>query len=364
MKKYAYNEITFLQFVFIINNMTVSIGFLAAPRVLAEQAGTDGWITLILGWSLTVAASLIVVQVMKRCPDGTLLDLLTRLWGKWAGKAGAVLLALYFFYYGYVGLVYTILILKTWPLPMTPAYLIMLLLLIPTYMITRNGVRILGRYAELILFISLWIPFVYMLPLKEVNWLYLLPVLKEGWKPILTGVPTLFYYNIGFATTFILYPPLKDKRKASAALTLSSTLTMLSYLFVTLACFVYFSPDEITEFNEPGIFVLKAIEFKYIERIEVTFIAFYLLIFSMSWIPLMYLTSYCTSWMARKQDHRVTICGWLCCCSASARFSSCLPMIRAILWRKFSAISALAWNTYFPSASSCFYGSMTTLNGG
>ena len=45
----------------------------------------------------------------------------------------------------------------------------MLLLLIPTYVIARNGLRILGRYAELVFMISLWIPFVYLLLLKDVT---------------------------------------------------------------------------------------------------------------------------------------------------------------------------------------------------
>ena len=52
---------------------------------------------------ITIAASLIVIQVMKKHPEGTLFDLLTRYLGKWAGKAGAIFFALYLFYYAYTG---------------------------------------------------------------------------------------------------------------------------------------------------------------------------------------------------------------------------------------------------------------------
>ncbi|MDQ0887044.1 spore germination protein (amino acid permease) [Paenibacillus sp. V4I9] len=304
MKKYTLNEITLMQYIFLNFGMVVSIGFLSLPRVLAEQAGTAGWIALLIVWVISLIASLIVIQVMKRYPDGTLLDLLTVYLGKWAGKAGAVLFALYLIYYGYTGLIYTVMITKQYLLQQTPAYLIMFLLLIPTYVVVRSGLRIVGRYVVLIMLLSVWIPFVYLLPLKDANWLRLFPVLKEGWEPVFAAVPGTFYYHIGFSTTFILYPFLRNKQKASTGIVISYTLTMLMYLFITVICFVYFSSDEIMTYNEPTINLLKTIEFKFIARIELLFIAFYLLIFSLSWIPTMYMSVFCTTWLIGKQDHR------------------------------------------------------------
>ncbi|MEW9700008.1 endospore germination permease [Paenibacillus sp. SI8] len=304
MNKYAFNEITFIQYILLTSGMSLSVVFLTVPQVLAEKAGTDGWIALLIGWIISVAASLVVIQVMKKCPDGTLLDLLTRYLGKWAGRVAAILFALYFFYYGYTGMVLTVLVTKDWLLPQTQAYLIMLLLLVSTYLIIRGGMRSVGRYAEIVIFVSLWIPIVYLLPLKNAHWLYLLPVIKEGWKPVWTAVPSTFFYYLGFATSFIFYPFLKDKQKASIGIVTSLTLTLLAYLFITLVCFVYFSPDEIRVFNQPGISVLKLIEFKFLERIELLFIAFYILIFSLGWLPSMYASLFCTSWLLGKKEHR------------------------------------------------------------
>jgi hypothetical protein len=75
-------------------------------------------------------------------------------------------------------------------------------------------------------------------------------------------------------------------------------------LFITFVCFVFFGPDEILQYNEPVVNVLKTIEFKFIERIEVLFIAFYLFIFSLCWISTTYMSVFCTSWIAGKADHR------------------------------------------------------------
>ncbi|GAA3407459.1 endospore germination permease [Paenibacillus hodogayensis] len=304
MKRYAFNEITFMQFVFLNFGLQVSVGLLALPKVLAERAGTDGWLAIVLGWAVSTAAGLVIVQVMKYHPDGTLLDLLSHYMGKWAGKAAAVVFAVNMFYYGYTGIVRTVLYIKLWLLPQTPLYITTLLLLIPTYAVARNGLRILGRYAELVVFISLWIPLIYLFPLKDAHWLHLLPVLKEGWMPVLSAVQPVFVCYTGIGAIFLFYPFLRHQRLASAGIVFSNTLTMVAFLFVTLVCFVYFSPDEITQYNEPVVNVLKTIEFKFIERVEVPFIAFFLLIFSLGWIPALYMGVFCTNWLFGQADHR------------------------------------------------------------
>ncbi|MEW9700010.1 endospore germination permease [Paenibacillus sp. SI8] len=304
MKKYGLNEITIMQFIFINFGVQSSIGLLALPQVLADRAGTDGWMGILIGWIFSTGASLVIIQVMKKYPDGTLLDLLTHYLGEWAGKAGAILYALYFLLYGYLGLVRTVLYTKAWLLPQTPGYITMLLLLIPTYTIARNGLRIIGRYVELVIFLSLWIPFVYLLPLKDAHWLHLFPIFKEGWRPIWSAFQATILSYLGFGVTLFLYPFLQNKPKASIGIAISNAMSMLLFLFITLVCFAYFSPDEMKAYNEPVVNVLKTIEFKFIERIEMLFIAFYLFIFSFSWIPTIYISVFCTSWLFAKQDHR------------------------------------------------------------
>lgn len=115
----------------------------------------------------------------------------------------------------------------------------------------------------------------------------------------------------------------QNKRKASAGIVISYTLAMLMYLFITVICFVYFGPDGIMDYNEPTINVLKAIEFKFIARIEVLFIAFYLLIFSLSWIPTMYMSVFAQLGWSESRTTAIT-CGRFGYSLLWARFSSCL----------------------------------------
>lgn len=298
MKKYAFNEITLMQYILTIHGMQVGIGVLQLPRLLAEKAGTDGWISLVIGWLISILVSLVIIKIMKFYPEGTLLELLSHYFGCWAGKLGALVFCAYFFYFFFMVTVRAVLFLKLWILPQTPDAMILILFLIPSYLIVLGGVRILGRYAELVFYMALWLPVFYLVPLSvSHHWLHLLPVLKESWKTILeTSLSTVVSF-LGFETAFFLHPFLQKKKSASTGIIIANLLTMAVYLGVTLVCFVFFSPDEITKYNEPTLSVLKVTEFRFIERMEIVFLAFYLFILSTTAMPVMYLTIFCSNWL-------------------------------------------------------------------
>lgn len=303
MKKYAFNEITLIQYILLIFTSELGIGVLPFPSNVIQHAGTDSWISVILGWMLVTAASLIIVQAMKHYPNGTLLDLLEHYGGKWLGKAGALVVALYFAFFTYVVFSRTILYIKKL-LPQTPDFVLALLLIIPFWLIARNGIRIQGRYAEIVSLMSCWMPLIFIYNLQDSNWLHLLPVLKEGWMPVLAATPEMIFTFLGFEMTFILYPFLKQKAHAGVAIIIANSLAMLVYLVINITCLVFFSPDEIKDFEEPALQMLKVIEYPFIERFDIFFISFYLLITALTWVPFAYCSVFSTSWLIGKKDHQ------------------------------------------------------------
>ncbi|OOQ93208.1 GerAB/ArcD/ProY family transporter [Bacillus cereus] len=303
MKKYAYNEITLMQYIFLINGMQVGTGVLSLPRVLAEKAGTDGWIAILIGWLFSTVAGIFIVKTAERYPNDTLYEILIRLFGKIVGKVAVLIYMIYFVFYSCIILVNAMLYLKGWLLPKTPDYIILFLFSIPTFFVARNGIRIIGRYCELVFYMMLWVPLFFLIPLRDSSWLHFLPLLKEGWKPILTAVPTTIFTFLGFDIAFFLYPFLQKKQYALHGIVIANTLTMLFYLFATLVCFSFFSPDGITEFNQPVLNLLKTIEFRFIERFDMILLATYLIVVSTAWIPCIYCAVFCSSQLLGKQDH-------------------------------------------------------------
>lgn len=304
MNKYSFNQISLIQYILIIFETQVGVGVLSLPRDLAKMAGTDGWISIILGWMVATLLSLVIIQIMKRNPEHTIFELLTTYFGKWVGKGLTVVWILVVVYGASIAMFSTIHIMKIWIVQDTRNIVLMILFTIPIYIITKHGIRMIGLFAEFVLFITLWLPFLLLFSLKDIQWMYLFPIGKIGVYPILSAVKSTFISFLGFELAFILYPFLKDKKSASKGIVIANSLTMVVYLLTTVICFIRFSPTEVTDYVYPMLNLLKVIQLPFIERLEIICLSFYLFMIFMTIIPYLYAASLGISHLVGKQDHR------------------------------------------------------------
>ncbi|RNB90475.1 spore gernimation protein [Brevibacillus fluminis] len=305
MRKYTLNEITLMQYIFLIHGAQVGTGILSLPRQVAEKSGTDGWVTILVAWVINCLAGWIILLTLRKYPNFTMLDLFSYLFGKWFGKLLFLPLIAYFAFFGLDILVNSMLYIKAWFLTKTPGYLVLLLFAIPTYLVVRNGLRVQARYVELVFYMMLWIPFFLLFPLGRAEPLHLLPVLKEGWGPVLKGLPTTVFAYAGIEVLFFIHPFLQNKKYAIHGFLIANTMTMLYYMYVTIVCFVFYTPDGITTLNQPVLSLLKNIEFRFLERFDMVILAFYLFVVSKAWIIYIYCTVFSTSQIRQKHDHRL-----------------------------------------------------------
>ncbi|GIO08523.1 germination protein [Brevibacillus reuszeri] len=307
MKINSFNDISLFQYIMFISQVQIGIGIMTLPADLAAVASTDGWISIILGWIVANIISLIIIQIMKRQPNETIFDLLIRYFGKWLGIFCCILFIVYCLFVFTITLFAAIHITQTWVLPQTANYFLMILFIIPKHMLARQGVRMLGRYAEYV-----GISMIIMLPLffiamQEGHLIHLLPVLKEGWLPVLKGVKTTVLSYLGFELAFILYPFLRKKQHASAGILIANTITMFVYLLVTIACYIQFNPYQVSTYIWPTLDLFETVEFPFIERIEVVFAAFYLFLISTSGIPYYFTASFGISQLLHVKNHKKVI---------------------------------------------------------
>ncbi|MCG7407215.1 spore germination protein [Paenibacillus sp. ACRRX] len=299
--------ITFLQFSLLIHSMQVGTGILSLPRQLAEVAGTDGWISIILAWMMNVGFGIVMVLVMRQYPNDTLPDLCMRLFGKVIGRVFILLLVIHFVFFSWSVLVNTMLFIQAWFLPSMSMTMIMALFVVPAYMMARHHILAVARYCEFVFFLSLWMGLVFIIPLREGQLIHMLPLIKEGWQPILNAVNTTTFSFIGFEIIFLTYPFLKRKELAIRGVLLGNTFTLLLYVFSTIGCFVYFSPDEITQYNQPFLSLLKVVEFRFLERFDIIFLAMYLFVVSTAWVPYIYSAAYCSSRLLGTSNHSMHV---------------------------------------------------------
>jgi spore germination protein (amino acid permease) len=232
-------DITLIQYILFINQAQTGIGLLSLPGLLAKSAGTDGWISLLLGYVLAVAASLLIIQVMKKHPDKTIIGLVQHYFGNIVGKGFSFLIAVYMLFFAYNVLEETAMIFKSRLLQQTPVYIFLFLFVIPAYVFASGGIRIMARNAIVVKIVGLFLYALALNTLHDTNWIYLLPILKEGWNPIFEAVKTTIFSFLGFEFAFFLYPYLQKKQHASVGIIIANTLSLL--LSFLLQLFVLYS---------------------------------------------------------------------------------------------------------------------------
>jgi hypothetical protein len=72
---------------------------------------------------------------------------------------------------------------------------------------------------------------------------------------------------------------------------------------------VFFSPEAITSFTYPTLSYLKNIEFRFIERLDVVFLSFYIIVISMTWIPYLHWGTACLNAIGKWRRERVLLGG-------------------------------------------------------
>ncbi|GED13101.1 GerAB/ArcD/ProY family transporter [Aneurinibacillus migulanus] len=291
MNKSKKREITLLQYILGINTAQVGTNILRLPADLAGVASTDGWIAIIGGWIITLIASLCMVGVMAKHPGATIYDVLTRYLGKWVGRTWILVWMASALFIAVVICYRVVILIKVFILSNTPHFLLALIFLIPVCMVLWGGIRILARYSQFIFFFTLGLPILLLIPLKDAEWIYMLPVLKEGWLPILHAVPLTIVSFVGFEIAWILYPYLKNKQAAAKGIIIANSITLLVYLQITLSCFLYFSPDELPEFLWPTLALVKPIQFPFLERFEIIFVSFYMFTLSAVILPFLFIVT-------------------------------------------------------------------------
>ncbi|WCN39519.1 GerAB/ArcD/ProY family transporter [Aneurinibacillus uraniidurans] len=280
----TFKEISFMQYVLAIHGVEVATSILTLPSSLAKIAGTDGWISIVLGWILSIIVGLCVVSFMSKYPGETFQEILIRYTGKILGKAIMIVWIFYAMFSGISILFITLFLLQEWILPHMPRYVIAALFMCSAFPLFRGGVNVLARYAVFVFFFTLFLPALLLIPLKDSQLLYILPILKDGWIPIFYGIKETAVGFLGFEMAVLFYPYLKNKQAAVKGMVIANTLTLIIYLQITLSCFVYFSPDEITQFLWPTLTLVKPIKFPFLERLEIIFLSFYIFLFSAAFI--------------------------------------------------------------------------------
>ncbi|MEB4855761.1 GerAB/ArcD/ProY family transporter [Priestia aryabhattai] len=299
------NSISASQLFFIILQTQIGIGVLGLPYNLFKTAHTDGWISMLISGCIIQVITLFHWGLTHRLPGLTLYQMTSKLLGKWIGN---FLNVGYVFYYIIVSSVITVLyvnVLKRWLYHLTPAYVLVFLLVVIALYFAKENVRNIGRFFTIVSVFLIILVLLVSNAYKEADVRYLFPIGHSGIQNILLASKEGSISMLGFEAILILAPFVKAKSTMTLKMVmLSNCIVTILYVYIIIACYMFFSPDEILIVPEPVLYILKATQNSVIERIDLVFITFWIISVITSLIMYVYISSVGMQEIFKKKTHR------------------------------------------------------------
>ncbi|MCM2989542.1 spore germination protein [Bacillus safensis] len=268
------NKLSPPQAVCFIVQSQIGVGILALPHLLMKDMGHDGWMAIILACFFIQIINTIFLYIIYKYPETSFFHALIEVFGKWIGRTLVVLYALYFASVCIVVLAIFTRILGIWVLPLTPNWVINLLLVICIIYIAKEKITAVVRFNFILTPLILFLSLLMFYALKGTNIDYLLPFFKTDLSQIPLGLKDVVLSLNGFEMILMISPMMKGTIKERyKVMTISNICTTLYYLFITLICFMFFSPAELDLIPNPVVYLLKTITFGVIERTDLIFLS-------------------------------------------------------------------------------------------
>lgn len=303
MKQASEVSISQGQLFFLIMQAQIGVGILSLPFSVHSTAKGDGWISTLLA-GFVIQLWMMISLTLSRCyPEKNFFQILRNLFGKFFGSLLIVSYVLYFTAIaGLVAVLQTGLINK-WILPLTPFWIIYLLIIIVAVYLAKENILVIARFFGLstgvIVFFILLVATVY----RDADISYILPVGQSGIKNIILAIKDVLIALTGFELILLIYPMIKSKQKTAKTLTFANITTVLIYGFLVFTSLIIFSPEEITLVPEPVLYMLKAISFEVIERLDLIFLSIWVIPMTNSFIIYLYQASKGLKELFHSQSH-------------------------------------------------------------
>ncbi len=183
------------------------------------DAKQGAWLAILLSLSAGMMMFYVYFYLYKQYPDQPLTGYLQHILGKYIGGLVGVLYMLYFFYIAARVLRDFGDLLLSSTLAETPLFVINLLMICTIMYVIYLGIEVLARTGEFYILLLLLLGFVANLLILFsgiIDVKNLLPILGEGWKPIIqTAFPVGFTFPFGEIVVFSMLLPYLNKPKSA-----------------------------------------------------------------------------------------------------------------------------------------------------
>jgi spore germination protein (amino acid permease) len=257
----------------------VGVGVLNFQRVVAEHAGYNAYISVVLvGISIHLILWMIY-KILRSNQEGLDVTAINNTcFGKISGNIINFAIVLYFCFGAYIEFKAYIEVIQLWVFPSIKILPISTILVLFIYYTVSGGFRSVTGLCFLGLLITI-ISFIpqNLLVLPYTHPLNLMPLFNHSITDILLSSKSMLYQFMGFEALLLFYPFIKSPAKSQKWAHWTVFFVTLMYLIILIITFMYYSEGQLREIFWPTLNMLKIIESPVIMRVEILAISLWLI---------------------------------------------------------------------------------------
>jgi spore germination protein (amino acid permease) len=299
------HNVTHIQLFFLVLQTQIGIGVLSLPYNLYGVSGKDAWISAIIGGAACQLVIVLFWLLVKKFPNQSLFEINTTLLGKFIGTIinyGYIIF--YIFLSSLIAVLY-VNVLKRWIYHETPAWVLILLLSSVAIYFAKENLRKMARFFVLVSFLLIFLFLLTINAYQTTDIRYIFPIGDSGMIKIILGSKEAIMSYLGFEILLFFYPYVEGKPiQALKMVSLSNLIVTIFYAYITFTSLVFFSPEEMPIVPEPTLYLLKAITYSIIERVDLLFLAIWIVSVITSLLMYIYIASTGMQRVAKIKTHR------------------------------------------------------------
>lgn len=181
-----------------------------------SKTNQDTWIAILIAFLLAIPMVIIYGKILNNNPDKDLYQILEYIFGKILGKVLGSLYTFYFFHIGAICIRNITEFIQVSSFPETPQYFTALFIGILAIYILKCGLEVIARVNKFIMPLLIFIisiTLIMVIPKADIN--NLLPILKDGWMPVIKESFSDFSFPFGETVVFLAFlNTVKEKNKS------------------------------------------------------------------------------------------------------------------------------------------------------
>ncbi|WHZ03134.1 GerAB/ArcD/ProY family transporter [Neobacillus sp. YX16] len=271
-------SITKFQLFFIMLQSQIGVGLLSLPNVVQKTAKGDGWISPLFAGVAVQVMLVIYWQLLKRFPNLIYTEITQKILGRFLGKLINLVIYMNFILVGGLVTILFIKIINLWLLPLTPNWIISILILTACIYLAVSDLRIIARFFVLATSLILLLMFTSLLSwFTPKEFQYILPIGSSGIKNILLGTNNSLLAMLGFEGLLFTFPFIIDNKKGVLkTVSISNILIVIFYTYFIFLSLISFSTDQLAQMREPILNLLRGITYKMVDRVDLIFLSIWI----------------------------------------------------------------------------------------